>query len=227
MGDDEDFLIDSILDPGGGQDTFEGEYNRDGTRRAIGPLRARAGAFAEPAIRHTRRLLREDRALEVIGRLPAAGEEIALILDGTFHGFDLLTTCLRLALPARCIEAHLSTMSINKTHVQHLLGLGDGTLLDGPTIGRCALVVSEVFAEKDADVWLFIAQEFNRRGWRYTANRNHTKVMAMRMDNGTEIVIHGSLNLRRCHAYEQVQITRDRRLYEFFVTFIEDALVQR
>jgi len=217
--DQSEFLIDSILDPAGSQDTVAGEYNRDGTRRRVGPLRARAARIREPAKRRFRRLAREEGALRVVERLPEAGEEVVLILDGTFHGFDLITAVLRLADPVRCTDAWLSTMSINKTHANHLLSLGDEGHFD-----RLALLVSEVFAQQDKPVWNYLNERFPVRGWRVHANRNHTKVVALKFEDGSRVVMHGSLNLRRCHAYEQVFMSRDADLFTFFVDFIREAL---
>ena len=227
---DDEFLVDMILNPGETQDTFAGEYDLAGRRVAVGPLRARAVRTGEPAQRRLRRLQREESAIAVLERLPDPGEEIAMIMDGTFHGFDLLGASLRLAAPAECTAAHLSTMSINKTHVQHILALGQTDAQgDRPWLRDLTLLVSEVFAQKDPDVWEFIAREFaaHQPPWRFHANRNHTKLIALAFDTAPPLLIHGSLNLRRCHAYEQVHFSRDPALYAFYVDFIEDALTTR
>jgi len=44
--------------------------------------------------------------------------------------------------------------------------------------------------------------------------------MLFDMADGRKFVTHGSLNLRRCNAYEQVVISQDEGLFEFFRKFI-------
>lgn len=217
MADADDFLIDAILDPDAARDSFEGEYNKDGTRKAVGgipPMTTRR----ESKTLEFRRLLREDAAIDQIGDLPTEGGEVVMILNGTFHGFDLISAMLRMAgRPARIVR--IGTMSINKTHVDLLCQIADaGTIRD------MTMVVSAVFAEKDRDLWNYTLAEFTRRGFRGQANRNHTKVITAELDDGRKFTIHGSLNMRRCHAYEQVHIVNCTKLHDFYAEFLDEAL---
>lgn len=217
MSDADDFLIDAILDPDATRDSFEGEYNKDGTRKAIGgipPMTVRR----ESKTLEFRRLLREDAAIEQIGDLPPEGGELVMILNGKFHGFDLIAALLRMAAqPAKIVR--IGTMSINKTHVDLLCQTADaGTIRD------MAMVVSAVFAEKDRDLWNYTLAEFANRGFRAQANRNHTKVITAELTDGRKYTIHGSLNMRRCHAYEQVHLVRCPALHDFYAEFLDTAL---
>ncbi|MEM1027526.1 MAG: hypothetical protein AAGJ38_05535, partial [Planctomycetota bacterium] len=57
--------------------------------------------------------------------------------------------------------------------------------------------------------------------------RNHAKLMLVRLTDGRHIVAHGSLNLRRCNSFEQIAISQDPDLYDFFAKYINDAMAGR
>jgi hypothetical protein len=217
--DDLDWNIDSILDADATRDASRGEYDAHGRRRAIGPIHAASIRRPSNKTIH-RQLLRTSAAIDQIGQLPRPGEEIALLIDGTFHGMDLLTAAMDLgAAPAR---VRIGTMSINRTHIDALVALvstGRATTL--------SLVASEVFAEKDPSTWAYLRQRFAELRLPHTANRNHTKLTLLECQDGRRFTIHGSMNMRRCNAYEQAHVSADPELHDWYARFLDQALTIR
>lgn len=165
------------------------------------------------------RLEREGKAAAHIERLPEPGEDIVLILTGVYHGWDIVEAILQLAGGATVAECYLATLGFNRTQTRHL-----ADLLDSGRIGRLTFVVSEMFAQKNATEYDFMAEMIQGRGHRLANTRNHAKLMLFRLSDGRHIVTHGSLNLRRCNSFEQLVITQDADLYRFFAAFLEEVI---
>lgn len=160
------------------------------------------------------RLRRQARAVEQIGELPAAGEDLVMIMTGSFHGWDLVGAIAELAgCPIAAL--HVATLGFNRTQTLHLC-----ELLDTGQIGALTMVVSEMFREKNAREFKGLAEAMAEREQIVAANRNHAKLMLFDMADGRKFVTHGSLNLRRCNSYEQVVISQDEGLFKFFRKFI-------
>lgn len=212
MSDADDFLIDAILDP-----ESEGKYTKEGKLKAVADIPDMA-IHREGLKLKFRRLLREDAAIAQIEPLPQEGGEVAMILNGKFHGFDLIAATLRLSgQPATVVR--IGTLSINQTHADHLCRLADeGAIRD------LRMVLSDVFAKKDSDIYERIKAEFARRRFQITANRNHTKIVTLELDDGRKFTIHGSLNMRRCLAFEQVHVVHSQELHDFYAEFLDEAL---
>ena len=56
--------------------------------------------------------------------------------------------------------------------------------------------------------------------------RNHAKLLLFKLDDGRTLAAHGSLNLRRCNSFEQLSISTDPALFDFFAAFISDAIAE-
>ena len=65
------------------------------------------------------------------------------------------------------------------------------------------------------------------RGQTLASTRNHAKLILWELDDGRFFVAHGSLNLRRCNAYEQLSLSQDKKLHEFFATYIDEIADQK
>ena len=168
--------------------------------------------------REALRLIREDNARQVIGQLPDADHDIVLLMDGTYHGMDIIAAMLDLAdCPA--VESYIATLGTNKSNIDQLCGLIDGGKLSGLT-----MLVADVFAQKDVIEFAYLTDQLGKRGARVAVSRNHAKIMQFKLADGRHIVAHGSLNLRRCNSYEQVAVTQDAELYKFFKAFIETII---
>lgn len=160
------------------------------------------------------RVRQQTRAVEQIGELPAAGGDLVMIMTGSFHGWDLVGAIMELA-GSPIAALHVATLGFNRAQTLHLC-----ELLDTGKIGALTMVVSEMFREKNAREFKGLAEAMAERGQTVVANRNHAKLMLFDMADGRKFVTHGSLNLRRCNSYEQVVISHDAGMFEFFRKFI-------
>lgn len=161
------------------------------------------------------RARRGQSAVKQIGRLPAVGEEIVMIMTGDFHGWDIVGAVLDLAGVA---AAHLrvATLGFNRSQTIHL-----ASLLDAGRVRRLTMAVSEMFREKNKSEYALLAAEMQSRGQTVKCGRNHAKLMLFELADGRRIAVHGSLNLRRCNSFEQVAISASVELHDFFAAFID------
>lgn len=194
------------------------EYDADGSRRRI-------GLATDPIIRRKsprrtlRRLGREAAAVEQLQRLPEPGETYNLILTGRWHGFDLVGAIIELAKPDTVDRLEIATLGFNVTQTHHL-----ADLLDAGAIGSVRFLVSDMFKEKNPAEFGILRTELESRGQTVAARRNHAKLLLFEMASGRKLAGHGSLNLRRCNSFEQLEISTDPTLHDFFRDFITDAI---
>lgn len=193
------------------------EYNADGTRKTFDD-RTPPTHRRKFDVRTHRRLLREDAAARQIGELPGPGEEVICILTGEWHGWDVVGALARLA---GCPIAHLhvATLGFNKTQAEDL-----GRMIDAGTIQRCTFLASDIFYEANRPEWDVLQRVLESRGQRCAHDRNHAKLLAFHMADGRRYIAHGSLNLRRCHAYEQLALSQDPETHRFFAEWIDDVV---
>ncbi|MEM8783079.1 MAG: hypothetical protein AAGE65_09520 [Planctomycetota bacterium] len=164
------------------------------------------------------RCLREGAAADHIGALPDAGEDVVLVLTGRYHGFDVLTAILDLAkCPARHVT--IATLGFNRAQTDTL-----GELLDHDRIEGMTFLASDMFAAKNGATSAYLRECLETRGQTYAVARNHMKLMLVELCDGRRIVTHGSLNLRRCNCFEQMQISQDDELFAFFAGVVGDII---
>ncbi len=165
------------------------------------------------------RMSREAAAAEQIGRLPEPGEDIYLIMTGRFHGFDILTAMLDMVGEGVwCESLWIATLGFNRSQTDTL-----AELIDAGRIERLTFLVSHMFTEKNVGEFQYLEQALTDRGQQIANSRNHAKLMLLQLSDNRFIVAHGSLNLRKCNSFEQLVITQDENVFEFFRDFIEDA----
>lgn len=191
------------------------EYDRRGQRLAVGAVTVKAQRTESPK-RRLRRIGRERACVDQIERLPAMGEELLMILDGRWHGWDLVGAVLNLK-DQPVSHLHVATLGFNRAQTHHLV-----ELLDDQHVHQVTMLVSELFREKDRDDYNLLSFELARRHQAVAACRNHAKLLLFDFDDGTVLTAHGSLNLRRCNAFEQLAMTPDPEVHAFFRQYIEE-----
>lgn len=83
------------------------------------------------------------------------------------------------------------------------------------------LVCSVYFQAHNREHYDDLDREFNARGFRLAAKLNHAKVMALELSDGRRFTIEGSGNLRSCGSVDNVLITADAGLFEFYKGNVE------
>jgi hypothetical protein len=180
-------------------------------------------AVFTPTGRQTaQRLGREAACLRQLIRLPEPGEDLTLIMAGNWHGSDLIGAILQLSEPAKIETLDIATLGFNKQQAIRIM-----QMIDAGEIGRCRFVVSAMFRDQNHEEYKFLADGLAARGQTIGSGQNHTKLLLFKMTNGLTYAVHGSLNLRRCHAYEQMAISTSATLYAFFERFVDDFLAGR
>ena len=161
-----------------------------------------------------------DSAVAQLKRLPAAGEIIHAITDGTYRGVDLIPAILKLA-DAAAVELIVSTLSFSTGNIDVLC-----RLLDEKQIRRAALVCSVYFRRTSEAAYTYAVAELSKRNVQVTANRVHAKIILLRTNAGHHIVVESSANLRSCLCTEQVAVSDDRRLYQFHRCWLQHVITQ-
>jgi hypothetical protein len=124
---EDDILIEAILDEP--NDASFGDLKTNSTLRRESPKRRML------------RMSREQACAEQIGQLPEPGHELVMLMEGGWHGFDLVSAVLHLAQPATIGHLRIATLGFNRAQAQHL-----ANLIDRGEIGGVTMVVSEIFS---------------------------------------------------------------------------------
>lgn len=168
------------------------------------------------ARRRFKRAARQQNAASQIGELPGDGEDVVMILTGDYHGWDIVGAVIELAGVA-VSHLRVATLGFNRSQTTHL-----AELIDAGKVQRFTMVVSEMFRDKNKSEFAFLRETLESRGQMVSCGRNHAKLMCFEMDDGRRVVSHGSLNLRRCNSFEQIAISADPDLHDFFAGFINE-----
>ena len=191
------------------------EYHPDGTRRRIDGLADRPRFTRPSPKRLLRTLRRQDAARGHIGPLPAAGHESLLILTGDYHGWDIVTAVIEMA-GEPVAHLRLATLGFNKTQATDL-----AARIDAGQIVRLTMLVSNMFSEVNRSEYNLLAGLLGERGQTITTGQNHCKLFLWHFADGRKFYAHGSLNLRRCNAFEQIAIGQDEATHDFLAGYID------
>ncbi len=186
-------------------------------RRAVADGAGHRLRYDSPT-RVARRIGRQRACVQQLEALPAEGEELMLLLDGRWHGWDLVAAIRELAGCA-IAELHVATLGFNRDQTHQL-----ADDLDNGRIGAVSMLVSEMFREKNPGEFAELKRQLGERGHRLAATRNHAKLLCLAMTDGRRFTCHGSLNLRRCNSVEQAAISPDPDLHAFFTAYIQEAI---
>ena len=161
------------------------------------------------------RLKRGVACVEQIQRLPDAKHDLMMLMDGCWHGWDVVASVIELA-KAPLVSLHLSTLGASGDQARLL-----ADMLDEGEVQTVDLLVSQMFAAKDEAEWRQLVQALRDRGQHVAASRNHSKLMLLRFADGRTYSGHGSCNLRRCHSIENLTLTADPDVHAWLSAYIE------
>lgn len=158
-------------------------------------------------------------AADQLGRLPDEGEAFHLITNGRFDTFTLLPAMLDLAAPRVCELWYASTWIISRKHTLTLFDL-----IDAGKIRQAGIITGTYFKRRETAVfWQLVTGLRARRGL-YRACLNHSKWMALGLDDGSGYVLTSSANFAENGNIENHTITRDRGLFDFYARFAASML---
>ena len=188
-------------------------------RPAEKPIGVSARSFRRTAAKRTfQNLLKLKAAQAQIGRLPDPGETIHMVVAGDFRTWDLVPAMLSLKnLPIA--ELYLATLSYNRDNLNELIDL-----VDASQVGAVTMITSVFDRANDPDRFNHAKAEFDARGQRLLAMRNHCKLILARFADGTPYVSESSANLRSHSTTEQIALTQDAGLFAFHQAWMEEAI---
>jgi len=164
-----------------------------------------------------RDLTREMEALDHLISLPREGETLHLIIQGNYSGFDLIVAMQKLL--GHPISLTASTLSMNLDNAQRLI-----EMIDAGKVLHANLILSELFAGKDCDLFAVVRDRLQARGQHIIASRTHAKVACLATQHGQFFTLEGSGNLRSCVSIEQMTVTNSRELWEFHTEWMQHLL---
>lgn len=163
----------------------------------------------------------EKNALELIVKLPAAGESLHFVIDGRFEPCDLIPATRRLSHPATIAALTVTTLGFNADNVATIArGMDQGK------VGNVTLICSHYFKKAEAGLYESAVKEIEGRGGRVFGLRTHTKLILMETTDGSYHTIEGSGNLRSCKSIEQFCWTNDKELYDFQRQWLEEYIAK-
>ncbi len=154
-----------------------------------------------------------------IAHLPAEGEDVEMLISGRYAMWELVPSLI-VKTGQNIDTLTIATLSYSKQNAAELLGL-----LDDGRIGRCGLLVSYFFKAQNRPLYDSLVPGLRERGCKVLAMRTHAKVFLVKMVDGTCYVIRGSPNMRSSKNFEQLTMSRDAGLYEFYAKWIEGELL--
>lgn len=161
------------------------------------------------ANRHVVRRVMGERLLEdaMPADVPAEGESWHIL---TFGGIASTSLLIWLAHRQRLVRLALATWSVNETDVaelRRLVRLG--------RVGRLDVFCGSLAERRTPQAWLGLKETCRATGGRAVLMRNHAKVVAFAGEAWSGAV-EGSANLANNSGCEQIVLTRDARLADFY-----------
>ena len=143
-------------------------------------------------------------------RLPAPGESIHSIIRGNFDGWYFVPAVIELARRP-CDELNIATLGFNQRNADAL-----AELLNAGDIGRATFICSHFYKTHEGDVFSQVHDDLAARGMPALAIRCHAKILLFDFgQDGPQIVLEMSANLRSCRNLEQFVLTHDANLLRF------------
>lgn len=192
-------------------------------RNAAETIGQRLGVSAQEAGLHghrtRRRVFHDGRgqvaAGELIQRIPAKGETVHFILDGTFRLADVIPVIQsRIGQPCHLT---ICTLGLSNDTIGQL-----AAMLKAGTLAELRLAFSSYFRASDPDTAAHAIETLTKLGAQVAVERLHAKLQlyqpAKRRDR---YVLETSSNLRSCQCVEIASVTNDPGLFNWHWQWLE------
>ena len=167
----------------------------------------------------TLKALQRKFAMEHIGEIPKPGQSVHIITNARVDFWDFTPALLNLAAPRIALRWYGSTWILNRRNAIELLQLRD----EGK-IRSAGLITGIYFKRREAAVFATVYEGLRKRGDRFKACLNHSKWIAMVLDDGTGLVCISSANFTENGNIETHCLTNDRAVFDFYADFADDLL---
>lgn len=163
-----------------------------------------------------RKITKSQELRDVITRIPTPGYSYHYISSGKYDFYTAVP--LFVDLLGVINEFYGSTWTMSREHAVDLLDK-----FDSGKIKKISMLTGLYFKRRETAAYSTLVDGLRERGQRYTAARNHAKVILINSGNH-RIVIEGSANFTANPRIEQYVMTNDERLYEFHREWMEVVL---
>jgi hypothetical protein len=164
-----------------------------------------------------RRITRKEKANEVLGgKIPKPGTTTHFISDAKFDYFEIIAEAVRIMGGAE--EFYGSTWTMNRVNVLEMV-----EMLDKGVVKKLSILTGTYFKQRESSVYAQLLTALKRRGMRYVAFINHTKIALIKQGNDY-IVFEGSANFTANPRLENFIIANNKALYEFHRGWMEEML---
>jgi len=156
---------------------------------------------------------------DALGRLPEPLEAVHMRIGAQHSMGHVIPAILRIAAPEIIEECHIATLTYSKINAVDWCAL-----LDDGKIKKLAVVCSHYFAKTSPHIYDPSAALFKSRNVRTAIPRSHCKILLARLTNGRTITATGSANTRSAKTTENVELTGNPAVYEFWRKWFETEL---
>lgn len=164
--------------------------------------------------RKLKKLTQRETAMELVAELPAKGETIHFISNGSFDYWDVIAAIAKRLGPC---HFHGSTWTMNRRNAQEILdNLDSGAFLSA------TLITGIYFKRRETAVYSQIATGLLTRGQKFRALETHAKV-ALLTDGVSFFTFEGSANFTANPRIEQNILANDEQLHGFHRDWIDEA----
>lgn len=165
-----------------------------------------------------RRQLMMAEAEAVLAELPAPGEALHALMTGRYDLMHVLLVLL--GKWGVCDHLRIATLAFSSKNVEEI-----GKLLDAKSVKNAGIVCSLYFKDNRKADYAAALAELTKHGGRLAATRNHCKVVALHLADGSKYSLEGSSNLRSNSNREQFCLVNDAGLHDWHAAWIDEALV--
>ena len=158
-----------------------------------------------------------DAARSLLSPLPKTGESVHALLAGDFVLAAMVPAMLDAIGPCALRVSSLGTNQPTAAMFAELMQTHKLTKLD--------MVLSHFFANADMSTFALIRQTIEDAGGRVIATRSHTKLALFAPQTGPgRYVFEGSGNLRSSQNAEQLTVSNDAKLFQFYHRWFNEIL---
>jgi hypothetical protein len=150
---------------------------------------------------------------DLLRALPGPGETTHCFLLGRTDLADYLDAILARLGPARAIR--ISTLSLAPRNIPFLK-----RWIDNGAVERLTVLCSRFFVRHNPEVFAALTEVLHPPH-KAAASRTHAKLALFDFTNGVKLVAHGSGNLRCNGNIEQLSLTADPELHDWFAKFVD------
>ncbi len=181
---------------------------------------ATAGIDADSILRSTFQkheplfVIRNYKCKELLKSIPGPDEVFTILMSGSFDGWDFVSAILDLS-GQTIDELHVATLGFSEDNAAQLL-----TQVDAGKIKHVWFLASCYMRDQHGEKFTKLHSMLTSRGHHCRAIRNHSKIIAMRLQDGTKLVVTGSINLCACKNVELAHVWNDPALFDFTADYV-------